>query len=312
MSVRTGVFGVAVAVTTVTAAAQPAPSPAPSGPSAAVERHLNVTVLRGPDDERTAMLLPGGGTLDFVTMPLAVGGETVAGAPYSADAVTEVVQTLADGNRIVRQSKAALFRDGRGRTRREQGVAVLGNLVGGGDTRTQVQIHDAEAGTMFLLDPQRHVARRLPAPRAQIDGHAAAASPVMETVEMTTSADAGRQMTVIRRRESAEQGRTESLGRKTIEGIDADGTRSTVVIPAGQIGNEQPIAILYERWYAPELKLLVMSRQTDPRFGETTYRLTNLVRAEPAPELFRVPPDYEVVEGVAGARETIRLQRKRE
>lgn len=311
MTVRTGVCGLAAVLASVTAVAQPAaPPPVPPAPPA-VERHIKVTVLRGVDDERTAMLLPGGGQLDFVTMPLAIGGETVAGAPYSADAVTDVVQTLADGNRIVRQSKAALFRDGRGRTRREQGVAVLGNLVGGGDARTQVQIHDPDAGTMFLLDSQRRVARRLPAPRALVEGHSAAGAPIMETVEMTTSPGAGRQMTVIRR-ESADAGRTESLGRKTIEGVDAEGSRSTVVIPTGQIGNEQPITILYERWYSPELKVLVMSRQSDPRFGETTYRLTNLVRAEPAPELFRVPPDYEVVDGIASARETIRLRRKRE
>ena len=68
---------------------------------------------------------------------------------------------------------------------------------------------------------------------------------------------------------------------RDIEGVRAEGTRTTMTIPAGQIGNELPINIVSERWFSPDLKVLVMSRQSDPRFGETTYRLTNLSRAEP-------------------------------
>ena len=69
-----------------------------------------------------------------------------------------------------------------------------------------------------------------------------------------------------------------------------------MTIPAGQIGNELPINIVSERWFSPELKVLVMSRQSDPRFGETTYRLTNISRGEPAPDLFEVPADYQIVD----------------
>lgn len=87
----------------------------------------------------------------------------------------------------------------------------------------------------------------------------------------------------------------EQLGRQVMEGVEVDGARSTTTIPAGQIGNAQPILIVSEQWTSPELKVLVMSRQSDPRFGETTYRLTNISRAEPAAHLFEVPPDYRVV-----------------
>jgi TonB family protein len=86
--------------------------------------------------------------------------------------------------------------------------------------------------------------------------------------------------------------KSESLGRQLIEGVEAEGTRRTVEIPAGAIGNERPIEIVFERWYSPELQLLVMTKNTDPRFGETTYRLTNVNRTEPARELFEVPADY--------------------
>ena len=88
--------------------------------------------------------------------------------------------------------------------------------------------------------------------------------------------------------------RNESLGKQAIEGVDAEGTRKTVEIPAGEIGNERPIETVFERWYSPELQVVVMTKHSDPRFGETTYRLTNINRSEPARELFEVPADYTV------------------
>jgi len=96
-----------------------------------------------------------------------------------------------------------------------------------------------------------------------------------------------------------ENAKNEPLGKQSIEGIEADGTRKTVEIPAGEIGNERPIEIVFERWYSPELQVVVMTKHSDPRFGETTYRLTNINRSEPARELFEVPADY-TVQGPAG------------
>lgn len=93
-------------------------------------------------------------------------------------------------------------------------------------------------------------------------------------------------------RAGEENARNESLGKQSIEGIESEGTRKTVEIPAGEIGNERPIQIVFERWYSPELQLVVMTKHSDPRFGETTYRLMNINRSEPAPELFEVPADY--------------------
>ena len=89
----------------------------------------------------------------------------------------------------------------------------------------------------------------------------------------------------------------EQLGKQNIEGVEAEGTRTTVTIAAGEIGNERPIEIVSERWYSPELQLVVMTRHSDPRTGETTYKLTNINRSEPAKSLFEVPSDYTVKEG---------------
>ncbi|HEV7744372.1 MAG TPA: energy transducer TonB [Pyrinomonadaceae bacterium] len=89
-----------------------------------------------------------------------------------------------------------------------------------------------------------------------------------------------------------ENAKSESLGKQSVEGVEAEGTRRTVEIPAGAIGNERPIEVVFERWYSPELQVVVMTKHSDPRFGEMIYRLTNISRTEPARELFEVPADY--------------------
>ena len=103
----------------------------------------------------------------------------------------------------------------------------------------------------------------------------------------------------------------ESLGRQTIEGVEAEGTRVTVTIPAGEIGNERPIQIVTERWYAPDLHAVVLTRHSDPRYGETTYRLTNINRSEPARGLFEVPSDF-TIKGPDRAQQELRMRRQKE
>jgi hypothetical protein len=90
----------------------------------------------------------------------------------------------------------------------------------------------------------------------------------------------------------------EDLGQQVIEGVLATGTRSTTVIEAGTIGNERPIRIVSEQWFSPDLKVLVLTKHSDPRSGETTYRLANVVLAEPARSLFEVPADYTLKDSV--------------
>ncbi len=87
-------------------------------------------------------------------------------------------------------------------------------------------------------------------------------------------------------------GVTQPLPAREIEGLRANGERTTWTIPAGQIGNERPIEIVREVWTSPELMVTLQSRDFDPRSGETLYRLSNLRRGEPDAALMRVPPDY--------------------
>jgi len=99
------------------------------------------------------------------------------------------------------------------------------------------------------------------------------------------------------RAEAVDQGTLQDLGFKTIEGVRVQGTRATTTIPAGTIGNARPIEIVSERWFSPELQMPVLITRRDPRNGETTYRLTNILRGEQQDGLFTVPAGYEVKDG---------------
>ncbi len=90
---------------------------------------------------------------------------------------------------------------------------------------------------------------------------------------------------------------SEGPGSKTMEDVFVTGTRTRRTIPAGQIGNDNPIRIVTEVWTSPDLKTVVYSRRDDPRMGEQTFRLTNIVRSEPDASLFTVPPDFKVMDG---------------
>ena len=93
---------------------------------------------------------------------------------------------------------------------------------------------------------------------------------------------------------SAPEATIEDLGEQVLEGVLARGTRHTQTIAAGAIGNELPIEIVHEQWYSKDIEAMVLRRNFDPRFGETTYRLINVDRSEPSPELFAIPQEYEL------------------
>lgn len=252
----------------------------------------------------------GGNTFTFVSSEMSFDGKVVKGVPYSAEALTEVTQTLGDGNRIVRKSTASIYRDSEGRTRREQTLGSIGPFATSGDTPQTLFINDPVAGVNYVLDPRTRTARKLPLPRieslppgartevriqekvgeAAPGGHGAPGDRVM--VFQSRTGEPGPHRTV----KPGPKPKTESLGKQTIEGVEAEGTRTTITIPAGEIGNERPIEIVSERWYSPELQTLVMSRQSDPFVGDSVYRLTNINRGEPARSLFEVPADYKIKE----------------
>ena len=108
---------------------------------------------------------------------------------------------------------------------------------------------------------------------------------------------------------SNEQHAVETLGPQLIEGVTATGNRNTTTIAAGAVGNEQPITIVSEEWKSPDLGVLVLTSHKDPRSGESSYRLVNIVRGDPDPSLFQVPADYTIKESGIKRREPAEQER---
>jgi hypothetical protein len=104
--------------------------------------------------------------------------------------------------------------------------------------------------------------------------------------------------------------KTEELGSQTLDGVLVTGTRTTETIPAGAIGNEEPIETASEWWFSPALQVVMKSTNTDPRIGKTTETLNNLNRAEPDPSLFQVPSDYTISDSRGGANTMIFRQQR--
>jgi hypothetical protein len=277
--------------------------------------------------------------------------KALKGAPYSAETVVEGTQQLADGNRIVRKTTGRVYRDGEGRTRREEDRA-RGNVT--------ISIADPVGGYSYSLDAQNKIAWRTPMGTAGAimgkleDAQATAVRRVYEErtnaegqpavgfistpltdeekqkveaqrIERKVGADDAQSAAVARgggggrggggaqagaapvargggrggavgafARGTVAPATVGPLEHKTIEGVAVEGRKTTTVIPAGQVGNEQPITITSEQWRSPDLNVLVMTRHSDPRTGESIYRLQNIIRAEPDRSLFMVPADYTV------------------
>jgi hypothetical protein len=246
---------------------------------------------------------PGIATYEFISSEMTVDGKTVKGQPYSAEAVTETTQRLADGNKISRKSSASLYRDSEGRTRREQTLPSIGPWSTSGEPIRTVFISDPVAGTSYELNENEKIAHQLPGGMFSSGGMAIAAHKMgAEAAALGPVRTGGRHEVFIQRSTKAgvasneQAAKTEDLGTQNIEGVPAKGTRSTITIPAGEIGNDRPIDIVTERWYSPELSLVVMTKHIDPRMGETTYKLTSVQRSEPSKTLFQVPPDYRMIE----------------
>jgi hypothetical protein len=215
---------------------------------------------------------PGRGVDLLAVEPLDLA-EPVLDIPYSAATMTEVVQRFADGNRVEQHTSGSIARDSAGRIRREQTLAGLGGPASGGETRIVTIIWPAER-VQYRLDEAQRIAWRLRLPPPPDRGAFAGRGAFPRPPGL----------------------KTEPLAAMQFEGFKAEGTRTVLVLPVGSIGNERSIEVINERWFAPDLQSVVQTRRVDPRFGEVTYRLVNIARAEPPSYLFEVPADYTVRE----------------
>ena len=252
---------------------------------------------------------PIGPTIQFIHNEFALGGKVVKGAPYQAEAVTETVQTLQDGNRIVHKNSVAVARDSQGRTRRDLAPMPIGPLAGADAPKITV-IHDPTNDVSYTLEHNNKVARKLKGQGVMVNFSSEEKTPegtrkevherrfevaVQHEGDVVKAAHAGPVM--IRVPKDGTASKKESLGKQNVEGVICEGTRTTNTIAAGTIGNERPIEIVHEVWYSPELQTAVLTKHKDPRAGETTYKLSAIRRGEPAASLFEIPAGYTVREG---------------
>lgn len=243
----------------------------------------------------------------------AVMGKTVKGAPYSGVEINESTQVLGDGTRIHNETQTQVYRDSEGRVRREGPMDVT--------------IFDPVANASYVLNAKTQTARKLPlgmyvfstaAPdgkmmtnftyRISTDGKPgdgdAEAKIVAEkamAAELKSMHMAGGAMGLTTTMDTRkvmlrDAGTTEALGKRMIEGVNSDGSRVVTTIEAGAIGNDRAIQSVNERWFSQDLQTVMITKHTDPRSGEESFRLVNVSRSEPPAYLFQIPAGYQIVE----------------
>jgi hypothetical protein len=254
-------------------------------------RHM--MVMAQGEQEGDVMFAGTGGPIELLGFAGMHGGKVVTGAPFSATAVTETTQTLADGNHIARKTQTNIFRDSQGRVRKEVTLSGFGPLAASGQPKSFVLINDPVAGSNFILHADTKTAEKV---GKSFGGKMGGMKELMKNKMQS------------RQHEEIANGTLKKVDLGTCDptvagscpagvSVPAQGTQITKTIPPGQIGNEKPITIVRETWYSNDLQIVVMSKHNDPWSGEHTYTLTNIQRSEPGASLFAVPADYSVTEG---------------
>lgn len=193
--------------------------------------------------------------------------KVVTGAPYSGTITEQRQETLADGNQISTQTEMKVYRDAQGRTRTEA-TRTMRN----GQTETFVTIFDPVAGFEARLNPAKLTAFKHTLPPQ----NNAASRP----------------------RHAAEEGgpqvSSQDLGSKTVNGLAATGKQITMTIPAGEVGNSEPLQTVRQVWTSTALQVPVMVTVTSPRSGTSTMQLTAVAQGAPDETLFQIPSNYTV------------------
>jgi TonB family protein len=193
----------------------------------------------------------------------------VANLPFTAKVELETVNQLSDGTFITHQTYNIDARDSLGRTRVEARRWI------NQDAGTEPQIlrfvlYEPATRTRTVVFPQLRTVRRW-----------------MQVAAFPTESDSAASQKAVTSRED--------LGADTMQGLPVRGVRVAQTYDPGAIGNNRSLTIVTENWYSDDLKVNLLTKRTDPRFGVQTVRVTNLVRGEPEASLFSIPEDYKVV-----------------
>ena len=242
-----------------------------------------------------------------------------ANSPYTATKKISLVQKLADGTTITRVSTTTEARDSQGRTMQQIPMA---EMQGQNITHTNVMDPVAHTNTIWMSQGKQATRIHLP----DLHGIAQQSGPIAvglgsgsmgvgsyatsfsQTLQTGGPAVAPEMIGIVNMPGATTRDpnlrptrQTEKLGSKNIAGIYAEGTKITVTYPVGFFGNDRPISTVNETWMSPDLKLLMLSINDDPRSGTRTTEVTNLVRGEPDPALFQVPEGYTIKDQYPGS-----------
>ncbi len=220
---------------------------------------------------RMAGEMPGGGGFG------PHGHKVVTGAAYTADLNVTQTRTLSDGNVIQHTLSGKVARDASGRTYSLE--TSTGGPLGQTGPVTRISIFDPVAGYSYELDPVAKTATRraIHVPPA---GAGAFSRPERPANPNEVKADLGVQM---------------------INGVNAQGRSTTRTVPAGAMGNAKPIVSTSETWYSNDLQIVVSSKFSDPRGGDSVFALTNIQKTAD-PSLFQVPAGYTITDAPKGGR----------
>jgi len=262
-------------------------------------------------------------------------GPAVKGAPYSAEELNSSTQVLADGTRIHHENRTTVYRDSEGRVRREtpEQITIMDPVAGasyflnpktmtarkapvmmnyvvrrdGGEregtagtvvrtesTFTVTSTKDGETSMVINGNPVDPKLMSEAIAKAKEHGDAVVEKMVLDKVTAERMATEKGMMAF--EAKSSARGKSEDLGKSAMEGVTAEGTRTTSTIETGAIGNDRPIQVVTERWYSAELQTVLSTKTTDPRMGEISFQLTNVRRGDPGLYLFQVPAGYTVGE----------------
>jgi len=213
---------------------------------------------------------PDGGNLEMIS---SIFIPSWPNSPFTATVNTTWIRPLPDGSTIAWKNHRTIARDAAGRIFQERRTFVP--ETGNGEPAVrQIEISDPVAHEFYVCRPLERVCRLEPFSRA-------------ESADSVAPANG---------RKPASSSATEDLGKQTVGGLEAVGTRDTSVIPAGAIGNNSPLMSKHEFWYSPLLGINLITKRQEPRAGDQNFEVSDIAVGEPDAKLFIPPSGFKILD----------------
>ena len=205
--------------------------------------------------------------------------KSVIGLPFIADQSVHLVQHYANGMALTHEVSGHVYRSADGVERFD------------GSFPSTDPAHPEPVEMALIVDRNKHIIISM---NSKLKTATITHLPDVATVSIRFFALPNATVAGSTKATSPENPTTSDLGHRTQGMMELVGKRVTATIPAGKIGNEQPIVVTSDVWIYPQLKLLVKEVEQNPLVGERTYELSNIRGEEPDAKLFEVPDGYTV------------------